>query len=223
MGERRGYATGFPANRTTPALPNPSGPKPPYPRMGGPPRHGQPAQHPAPRRPLGTHRTSSSDASTATCTCPSSAPRSNGTSPRRRTPPSATTRTSPDCGTADQVPRSSGHPPAGPSRGSRCWQIHGPGLRAELPHLLKLLAGAGETHLEPFDLAEPAAFGGFAYPVVQIRDDLCEPHRLCRIWLQHRTTLAWRARLMDTAITDDRRRTAESPPRRRHPRRCDRA
>ncbi|MER5319433.1 hypothetical protein [Streptosporangium roseum] len=56
--------------------------------------------------------------------------------------------------------------------------------------MLKLLAGAGEAHLKPFDLAEPAAFSGFAYPVVQIRDDLCEPHRLCWIWLQHRTSQA---------------------------------
>ncbi|TDD01315.1 hypothetical protein E1292_26230 [Nonomuraea deserti] len=54
-----------------------------------------------------------------------------------------------------------------------------------LPRSLKLLMGAGEPHLKPFDLAEPAAFGDFAYPVVQIRDDLCQPRRWCWIW-QHR-------------------------------------
>ncbi|MFF5208881.1 hypothetical protein [Streptosporangium sp. NPDC000396] len=63
-------------------------------------------------------------------------------------------------------------------------------MRAKLPHLLKLLAGAGETHLEPFDLAEPATFRRFTDSLMKVRDDLCEPHRLCRIWLQHRTSQA---------------------------------
>lgn len=61
---------------------------------------------------------------------------------------------------------------------------------AELPHLGELLSGAGEADLQSFDLAEPASFGGLAYPFVQVGDDLGEAHGLGRVGPEYRASKA---------------------------------
>jgi hypothetical protein len=52
--------------------------------------------------------------------------------------------------------------------------------------LFHFLPGSGEADLKSFDLAEPAAFGGFADALMQAGDDLGEPYPLLGVDLEHR-------------------------------------
>jgi hypothetical protein len=83
-------------------------------------------------------------------------------------------------------------PPGGVPGGAEFERDGGGAGSADLFHLL---AGGVEAYLESFDLAEPAAFGGFTDPLVQAGDDLREPHALLGVNAEHRAAeqaCSWR-------------------------------
>lgn len=57
-------------------------------------------------------------------------------------------------------------------------------------HAGERLLGRGDGHLQPFDLAEPAAFVGLGQAFVEVDDDLVEPTLLGWIRLQERAPQA---------------------------------
>lgn len=74
-----------------------------------------------------------------------------------------------------------------------CWrcvpgraEIERNAASSDSAELSGLLAGRVQADLESFYLAEPAAFGGLADPLVQAGDDLGEPHALLRVDAEHR-------------------------------------